>query len=139
MRKIHIALGKILAVTSCTLLLFSCGTFHTSELSGCSVTVSCPGLPGEFVLSDSDAAEVTDMLDQQTYFRDNLSCGFSEDASITFTGENEHLTLYLAQDACPFLFSPEKGKYLKLSAENNRALREILISYGGDIWLPENG
>ncbi|MBQ6381696.1 MAG: hypothetical protein IJJ41_08910 [Clostridia bacterium] len=60
-------------------------------------------------------------------FVGELSCGFSENISITIDNE-----IYeIACDSCPYINVKSTGKYLLLTDEEAKSIRDIFFQYGG--------
>lgn len=60
-------------------------------------------------------------------FVGELSCGFSENVSITINNE-----IYeIACDNCPYILVKSTGKYLFLTDEEAKTIRGIFLNYGG--------
>lgn len=78
-------------------------------------------------LSDQDLDSIIEIFNNKSLYRDNPSCGFTEDVSIQF---NESETFCIACDTCPVIYWKNKDRYLGLSDYENSALRDILGKYG---------
>lgn len=131
-----IIFGCVIFIAVLAMPLLFRESFCSAIFSECTVIVHSKNMPNETVLARTDAVFILNMLNKRVYHRGNLSCGFSEDLSITFSANERSIILYIAQDECPYLYSPEKDRYLRITADDNTALRKILLSYGVDIYLP---
>ena len=77
-------------------------------------------------LSDEDSAIVQKIFDGKSLFSDSPSCGFSENVALIIGGN----TYCIACDSCGKIYSVEEDKYLNLSDEENKTLRNMLCEYG---------
>lgn len=82
-------------------------------------------------LSDIELAAIKAIFNRKKLFKDNPSCGFSEEVSIKF---NQAQTFCIARDTCPIIYWKEKDMYFKLSEEEKAELYKILESY--DFYFP---
>lgn len=78
-------------------------------------------------LSEQDLDSIIEIFNNKSLYRDNPSCGFTEDVSIQF---NESETFCIACDNCPVIYWKNKNRYLGLSDDENSSLRDILKKYG---------
>ena len=78
-------------------------------------------------LSNKEIELLKDIFNKKKMYKDNLSCGFSEDISIKF---NKSQTFCIARDTCPFVYWKEEDKYIKISEEEKIQLYNLLKSYG---------
>ena len=78
-------------------------------------------------LSDEDLNSIKGILDGKRMYKDNLSCGFSEDVSIKF---NQSQTFCIARDTCPIVYWKEENCFIKLTEEEQSRLYELLEKYG---------
>lgn len=67
------------------------------------------------------------IVDGKKLYRDNPSCGFSENISIKFGREK---TFCVARDGCPIIYWKEKNRYIELSEEEKIKIYNILEKYG---------
>ena len=82
------------------------------------------------ITDDSEVSELKRILNGIS-FRDNLSCGFSMDVSITFSDGNKSITLCpAAGDTCPFLRVNDSDRYIRISNKQRQQLANILEKYG---------
>lgn len=78
-------------------------------------------------LNEEDVELLRTLFNGKFAYKDNPSCGFSEDVSVTF--DNRH-TFCIARDTCPIVYWKEKNKYIKLSEKEMSQLYELLGKYG---------
>ena len=78
-------------------------------------------------LSDKELELVQSIFNGKKIYKDNLSCGFSENISIKF--DQEH-TFCIARDTCPIVYWKEKDRYIKLSEDEKTQLYNLLEPYG---------
>lgn len=78
-------------------------------------------------LDKKEVALLKNIFDGKKMYKDNLSCGFSDDISIRFNNEQ---TFCIACDTCPIIFIKEENKYIKLSEIEKMELYDLLESYG---------
>ena len=78
-------------------------------------------------LSAEELQSVKAIFDGKKMYKDNPSCGFSEDISIIF---NKSQTFCLARDNCAIVYWQEEDKYIKLSEEEQAQLYDLLEVYG---------
>ena len=78
-------------------------------------------------LSDKELELVKSIFNGKKIYKDNLSCGFSENISIKF--DQEH-TFCIARDTCPIVYWKEKDRYIKLSDDEKTQLYNLLEPYG---------
>lgn len=78
-------------------------------------------------LSDKDLNTLKELFDNKRLYRDNPSCGFSENVSVVF---DESEVFCVACDDCPIIYYQNKGLYFALSNQENDLLRKVLIQYG---------
>ena len=64
------------------------------------------------------------------YFKDNPSCGFSEDISFEFISNNSKLTFCPALDGCPIIKILEKNVYILIENNQQKVMDDILKNYG---------
>lgn len=78
-------------------------------------------------LSDKEVASLKVIFNGKKMYKDNLSCGFSEDVSIKF---NQEQTFCIARDTCPIVYWKEESKYIKISEDEKVQLYKLLEQYG---------
>ncbi|MBE5928322.1 MAG: hypothetical protein E7267_02970 [Lachnospiraceae bacterium] len=78
-------------------------------------------------LSAEELQSVKAIFDGKKMYKDNPSCGFSEDISIIF---DKSQTFCLARDNCAIVYWQEEDKYIKLSEDEKAQLHDLLESYG---------
>ena len=79
-------------------------------------------------LTKEDAEVMFGLFDGQVLYRDDPSCGFSEEVSVSFN-DGAHV-FWFAQDSCPIVYYKNSDKYLSLSDREQRSLYSILKKYG---------
>lgn len=82
--------------------------------------ISCP-------LSSQELELVKSMFSGKRFYKDNPSCGFSEEISIIF---NETQTFCIARDTCPIIYWMEKDCYIQLKKSEMIQLHDLLEQYG---------
>lgn len=78
-------------------------------------------------LTNEELTLVKHLFNDKRLYKDNLSCGFSEDISIKF---NKNQTFCLARDTCPVVYWIERDRYIKLTEEEQILLYHLLEKYG---------
>jgi len=78
-------------------------------------------------LDDKEFKILKSILNGKKLYRDNPSCGFSENISIKF---NDEQTFCIARDSCPIIYWKEKDKYIKLSKKEKQKLYDLFETYG---------
>lgn len=78
-------------------------------------------------LSDKDCNIIKDMFDNKKLYKDNPSCGFSENIAIVF---DDSKVFCIANDECPIIYYQNKNLFFDLSNKENELLRNILTQYG---------
>ena len=79
-------------------------------------------------ISEEHMKHITEIFNNKFLYSDYPSCGFSEDLSIKI----DNNTFCIASDSCGTVYLLEKDKYFRLSDDENKIIRHILISYGID-------
>jgi hypothetical protein len=79
-------------------------------------------------LSDEDEKYIKEIFNKRQLYKDNPSCGFSENVSILFNEGN--IKFFIAQDSCPILYYANKDKYFKLTDDEAAGLCSLLEDYG---------
>jgi hypothetical protein len=82
----------------------------------------------EIINNKNEIMELKTLL-KGNVIKDNPSCGFSEDISITFTGEN-NLMLCPALDSCGIIRIGTTNRYINISENNRKKLELFLGKYG---------
>ena len=78
-------------------------------------------------LGDKELETIKAIFNDKKMYKDNPSCGFSEDVSIKF---NKEQTFCIARDTCPILYWKEENRYIKLSEYEKTQLYYLLEPYG---------
>ncbi len=81
----------------------------------------------EIPLSPNDLSVVSKMFIGKKTFKDNLSCGFSENISIKV---DDSKTFCIACDSCPKIYWKEKDCYFSLTNSEIKELHTMLEQYG---------
>ena len=85
------------------------------------------------ITDENDIRVIKENLKGVSY-KDNPSCGFSPDISITFSGEEKSLVLCPACDSCSTARIGDSSKYV--SIKNREELEAVLEKYGFSFpWL----
>lgn len=79
------------------------------------------------LLSESDKTSIIEIFNKKKLYKDNPSCGFSENVSIKF---DDSEIFYIANDSCPVIYWKNKDYYFRLSDDEYTLLVEILNKYG---------
>ncbi len=79
------------------------------------------------VLSDEEMKIFKKAFSNKFLYRDNPSCGFTENISVQF---DKTRTFCFACDDCNGVYWKEKGKYFDLSDNEKTELHNILEQYG---------
>jgi hypothetical protein len=79
-------------------------------------------------LYDKDETYIKELFNKRRLYKDNPSCGFSENVSILFNEGN--IKFFIAQDSCPIIYYANKDKYFKLTDDEAASLRSLLEDYG---------
>ena len=80
-----------------------------------------------YSLEDSELNTLIDIFDGKKMHMDNPSCGFNEDISIKFNGEQ---TFCIARDACPIVYWKEANRYIMISEEEKEQLYGLFEAHG---------
>ena len=78
-------------------------------------------------LEDKEVETLKEIFDDKILYKDNPSCGFSEDISIRF---NQSQTFCIARDTCPIVYWVEEDRYMSLTEEEKLLLYNLLEPYG---------
>lgn len=78
-------------------------------------------------LNEEDVELLRTLFNGKFTYKDNPSCGFSENISVTL---DNRYTFCIAQDTCPIIYWKEKDRYIKLSEKEITQLHELLGKYG---------
>ena len=84
----------------------------------------------EIIYDENEIIKLTELFHGKYAFKDNPSCGFSEDISITFVGKDNIIMLCPALDKCNINRIGTTNKYVNISEENRRKLELFLEKYG---------
>ncbi|MBQ8165225.1 MAG: hypothetical protein IJZ94_05370 [Clostridia bacterium] len=78
-------------------------------------------------LSDEELLIIKDIFNGKKMYKDNLSCGFSEDISIKF---NNSQTFCVARDSCPIVYWKEEDRFIKITEDEKFKLYSVLEMHG---------
>ena len=78
-------------------------------------------------LTEEELQELKTIFNGKRFYRDNPSCGFSEDISIKL---DDSITFCIARDTCPYIYWQEGDRYIKLTEKEQQILYDILKKYG---------
>lgn len=78
-------------------------------------------------LSDEDLGKIRNIFDNKKLYKDDLSCGFSENIAVVL---DESETFCIARDECPIIYCKNEGVYFNLSDQENKLFHSILEKYG---------
>ena len=78
-------------------------------------------------LEDKDLETLKEIFDDKILYKDDPSCGFSEDISVRF---NQSQTFCIARDTCPIVYWLEEDRYIRLTEEEKLLLFDLLEPYG---------
>ena len=78
-------------------------------------------------IKQKDVENIIKILNGKIMYKDNPSCGFSENIAVIF---NKTDTFCFARDTCPIVYWKEKGKYITLTYKEQKQLYDILKTYG---------
>ena len=112
-------------VTICALLLSACGrvTYGNRITKG---TVTFYGATS--VLTQEEAERIFELYDGKLMVKDDPSCGFSEDVSVSIN-DGQHV-FYIAMDGCPIVYYVNYDRYVLMSDSEQETLYSILEKYG---------
>lgn len=78
------------------------------------------------IISEEDAAVLSEIFQGKLLYSDSLSCGFTENVSVSLDGQ----TYCIANDNCGIVYIIEKDRYFNIDDEENETLRSLLEEYG---------
>ena len=78
-------------------------------------------------LDDKEVEILKEIFDNKRMYKDDPSCGFSEDISVRF---NQSQTFCIARDTCPTVYWLEEDRYIRLTEEEKLLLYDLLEPYG---------
>ena len=78
-------------------------------------------------LTEEELQELKTIFNGKRFYRDNPSCGFSEDIAIKL---NDSITFCIARDTCSYIYWQEGDRYIKLTEKEQQILYDILKKYG---------
>lgn len=79
-------------------------------------------------IKQEDLILIKEIFDNKKMYKDNPSCGFSENISIILNDSSQ--IFCIARDTCPIIYYKNEGKFFNISEEENKVLRNILNKYG---------
>ena len=111
------------------LLLGLCACVRVSVREDAAVTLHfhCRDVSVDVPLSETEAAQLRDIVDGKALFFDTPSCGFTKDVSFIVNGR----TFCPACDKCCYVRDGTSGNYLKLSQAERDLLEQIFEQHGG--------
>lgn len=77
-------------------------------------------------ISDNDTQHIRSILSNRILYRDNPSCGFTQNVSISFDGK----VYCFACDGCSIIQDFDAGRYFSLDDTLYKTVIEILSKYG---------
>ena len=80
------------------------------------------------MLSKADEQSIRNLFHGKRLYKDNPSCGFSDDVSISFNVGS--VIFLIARDTCPIVFDKSTGRYFSLSDDELSELHHLLSKYG---------
>lgn len=80
-----------------------------------------------YTILDQELSLIKSIFNGKKMYKDNPSCGFSEDVSIKLDGSH---TFCIAQDTCPIIYWKEDNKFFRLREEEKTQLYNLLQKYG---------
>ena len=78
-------------------------------------------------LYDQELLLIKSIFDGKILYRDNPSCGFTENISVIL---NDSYTFCFACDTCPVIYWKEENKYFRLTEKELEQLYKLLEEYG---------
>lgn len=78
-------------------------------------------------LSSQDQSLIVDLFENKVLYKDDPSCGFTEDVSVQF---NKTEIFCIANDTCPIIYWKNKDRYFRISESEYSMLVDILEKYG---------
>lgn len=120
--------GVIVIVIGGLIVLLGIDKVNTSKMSNGMVRFVYMDKNISKQLDGGDACFVKEMFNGKWLYKDNPSCGFSDNVSVSF--DNGDNIFCIAQDSCPIIYDKSKNKYFKVSEEGILELHEILEKYG---------
>ena len=100
------------------LLLSSCGYNMESENES-NITKK---------MSVEDLETIKGIFNGKILYRDEPSCGFAEDSSISLDDGAE--LYYISYDTCPVVYDKNRNRYFRISEKDNDIMRSMLREYG---------
>ena len=76
--------------------------------------------------SKEDTKILVDILEGKILGPNDSICGFSEDVAVVIGSQ----TFCIAHDSCGVIYVAERNRYIFLSDEENKIIRDILKKYG---------
>ena len=115
------------AVAASGIFYFQNGNVDIQSDKGAKAYFTYDGANVTHDLSDVDAEALKAIFNGKKLFREEPSCGFSEEISVRFGGSD---TFCIARDTCPVIYLKEKGKYFEISEDEKTRLYNLLKPYG---------
>lgn len=102
-------------------------SIYISELKECVVTFNYDDSHVSEIMSESDSLKIEAIFNNKKLYKDNPSCGFSKNISVTITDVG---TFCFARDTCPIVYWQEKNCYFTISEIEQIELYTLLEKYG---------
>lgn len=129
MRKKIIIIPVIVCILVITLsfLLWKNAIVNINVLTSGKIVYVYNDLSINELCKESELTTIYDIFNGKVLYRDNPSCGFSDEIAIVVNGGQ---TFCLPSDSCTIIYWKEKGKYFHISEEEMEQLHEIFEQYG---------
>jgi hypothetical protein len=118
----------LIVLGGCLMLFSKAEVFNAENLSDCTVSYMSNDVLVTKKIEMADEQTILNILNGNKLFKENLSCGFSECASMNFN--NNAVTIYFAQDGCGYVYSVNDKKYITINETEKKTLFDILLKYG---------
>ena len=79
-------------------------------------------------MSVEDLETIKGIFNGKILYRDEPSCGFAEDSSISLDDGAE--LYYISYDTCPVVYDKNRNRYFRISEKDNDIMRSMLREYG---------
>jgi len=84
----------------------------------------------DVIITDGEDINALKKMFARRTYKDNLSCGFSPDISVTLSNGNQSITFCPARDGCPNIQIGDSNMYIRITSEQRNLLNSILGKYG---------
>ncbi len=131
-KKIGVASLVLTIIVICILIVIMIPRTSIENDSTASVVFKYLDNDIEEQMSSEDGIQIRDIFNNKILYKDQPSCGFSEDVSISFdnSASDESLIFCVACDGCPKIFLVQSDKYFNISEKDRQKLDEIMGKYG---------